>query len=442
MPRILTPQRGLNKVAEPNSGGGTPTGMRFQTRTLRVHGFVLLAIGACLAAALPVSAHLDLERFRVPASRATEHPNSAGPSAVGVYCRSHRRFLVSDGSQIRGDAPGARALVSGILGLLFYGPGERFTVRVFAHGEILDSGATLEGDLFLEGIHPALIEGSEHWQIARLVRRAGLKRIEGRVVWQAASQMRESLRPARSGTLEEWRKAGRPTDMLVRLPELEERLRVSGVQVAGVQIPRDPPAAPSSPGSSPGTVPIGSWEAGPLLPLLRRDMGMLQLLLVPPESTPARLGDTLQALDARGIDWLPAEYPSMSLEESLRLLELGLEHQQVGPDLTAALPEVSLGKRLRSVRAVFEPDGDMTEVLGTAELPSHGPVLVGIRGPASKGIEELGDILDASLRAAVDEEGRLLALQELPNLRYSLGNGRGHQRFDVASMTDEGAHGR
>lgn len=443
MPRILTPQRSLNKVAEPKSDVGTATAMGFQARTARVHRLVLLAIGACLATALPAGGHVDLERFRAPASGAPAPSNLAGDCAVGVYCRAHGRFLVSDGSRVRGDAPAARALVSGILGLLLYGPGERFTVRVFARGAALDSGATLSGDLCLEGIHPALIDGSELWQIVRLVLRAGLKRIDGRVVWQGTSQLRESTGATRFGTLDEWRKLGRPTDMAVRLPELEERLRLAGVQVAGVQARSEPPSA-ALPAESRTTEArlIGSWESGPLVPLLRRDMGILQLLLVPPESTPDRLGETLQSVDARGIDWIPAEYPAMSLEESLRLLDLGLQHQQVGPDLTAALPELSLGKRLRWVHAVFQREGDVTEILGTAELPKHGPVLVGIRGPSPKGIEELGDILDASLRAAVDEDGRLLALQELPNLRYSLGNGRGRQRFDVASMTDEGAHGR
>src|SRR5262245_28035857 len=120
MPRILTPQHPLNKVAEPRFSSVPTRRWRLRARA----AWCLLAGLGWLVASMPVRGHVDLNRFQSkPSASNSKRP---APCQVALYCRMHQSPLVNQGGEVRGNAPAARALVSGILGLFLYGPGERF----------------------------------------------------------------------------------------------------------------------------------------------------------------------------------------------------------------------------------------------------------------------------------------------------------------------------
>jgi hypothetical protein len=341
----------------------------------------LVVLGIALGATLEAHVDLQIPREAAPAEAGVQRRQPGPRWAAAVYCRTHQRFLSVSGEPAAHRSPAAEKLMSAIYGLFLYAPAEGFPVQVLARGLRSEDGQTLEGDLIVEAVHPAVAQGPELWNAVQAVRRQGIRRIRGRVLF-VPEQSPE--RPA-------------------ALPELEERLRLSGVQI-------DPAPAQGVPAQGP-EIRLGSWESRPLFTLLRRDVGILLPLL--PE--PASLRSTLQNLDPLGTDWIPDSYPELRAVDVIDLLHKGLAHNQVGSELDASLQMLDLGSDgAPAVRGVVAHGEKSSEMLGIARLPGHGDALVDLWTAEDVSAQQLGALLLESLRDKIDEAGQILARQELP----------------------------
>lgn len=334
-------------------------------------------------AAASAFAHVGL---KPPAPPPVAAPSAERPPrwSAAVYCQTHQRFLGGFQDAGLAQSPAAETLCSGVYGLLLFGPEARFTVRLLYRGVLSEGGQTLEGDLCLRGVHPALLQAEELWRAVQAVRRRGLRKIRGRVLWES------DLVPGQHHLLE----------------ELRTRLDLAGVSF-------EPPAP--GPLVSVQETELWSYESRPLALVLRREPGLLRSIL--PE--PAALRRTLRDLDRLKTDWVPEGFPKLGAEDVVTLLRKVLEHDQVGSVLGAAFRPLPACIRLKSLRGIVARAPQLTELLGRAELPGHGPVLFELRIAAEVPEAELGSFLDRALRETLGEAGQFLVRQELLGPRLS-----------------------
>jgi hypothetical protein len=335
-----------------------------------------------------------------------------------VWCRAHARLFHSVRGRVVHESPAGERLLSAIYGLMLFGPEARFPVQLVARGHLSTDGGTLFGDLCLRGVHPALFQQQELWSAVRAVRLVGIQRIVGRILWEAQLPSTGAAAAQPAPDLDAWLASGPGDGRPLLLHELEQRLRLAGVQI-------EPPAAAAPAGPDLQEIELYAHETRPLSLLLRRDLGLLLPLM--PE--PSALGRLLGNIDSRHRDWIPPAYPRLSSEQLVDLLRKGLQHERLGPELAAALPAVRLGEAAGLVRGVLVRERQITELAGVAELEGHGQVLVGLRVLAEVPDERLGPLLERALRLDVDVQ--LFARQELPGLDSS----SEHQRFNRPGVT-------
>jgi hypothetical protein len=338
---------------------------------------VILVLGITVGAAV----WAQVGRRRLSWADPGPHDKRRAPKwSAAVSCRTHKGWLALAGDLKPGRSPAAEKLLAAVYGLFLYAPGERLPIQLLARGSGAEDGQTLEGDLVLEGIHPELVRGAELWNAVQAVRRHGIRRIRGRILGSAGQA---------------------PQLQTYALPELEERLRLAGVQIE---------AAPARGTRTPGAEQrLGAWDSRPLYALLRRDLGLLSPLL----PGPASLRSALKNLDPLDLDWVPASYPELTPLEVVGLLQKGLEHGPIGSELLAALQPLDLGRAGLAVRGAVTRGDRITELIGIAALRGHGEALVAVRVGENVPDAQLGERLEQSLPDPIEETEHPLSRPEL-----------------------------
>ena len=340
---------------------------------------VILVLGVVAGALFRGRAGADALRGAAAEERSAE-PTGWSEAA---YCTTHARELETAGAGVSHRSPAAEQVVAALYALFLYAPGEGLPVQLLTRGRLAQDGKTLDGDLVLRAVDPTLVRGVELWNAVQAVRRAGLWRIRGRVLF-SNEQDPPATRP---------------------LPELEPLLKLAGVQLEA------PPVGPVV--ESLGEHRIGSWESAPLLMLLQRDLGVLGGLLPGATAVPG----ALRNLDPRDTDWLPQSYPNLTPQQVVELVQKGLAHTRVGPELLAAFRPLDLGSGL-AARGVVVREERLTELAGVVGLGAHSEVVVDVRADASVSDADLGARLAEILRRQPRPGPRSRA-QELPAAQSS-----------------------
>jgi hypothetical protein len=318
-------------------------------------------------------------------------PEAATPPgavwAAALYCAQHDHFLQRIRSAAPGPSPAGEALIAGLWGLFIHGPEGRLAVEVLSRGRRGEDGRTLEGDLVLRGLHPAVVDASELWEIVRAVRRQGIERISGRVLWRPSAELPQTA----AAELE--------------LTELTERLRLHGVRVEARAASRTPEPLHM----------LYLFESVPVALLLRRGPELFAPLL--PDA--ARLRRMLEAIDPQDIEWVPASHPELSPEDVTLLLRKMGRHGPLGVELTAALKPVALHSGT-AVYGLSLRSAEVTELAGILSLEGHERVLLCLRVTGPVRGAQLAGLLDLLVSGAEGGSDWLLAQARMPAVRGTL----------------------